>query len=58
MDGVDYKALLEKYITHVGQIEGATYVYSAWGSDVEFTPEEWEALQAAEMDGRRRYGRD
>jgi hypothetical protein len=35
---IDYEALLEKYIEHVGECEGVTFV--DYPSDVQFTDEE------------------
>lgn len=48
---IDYRALLSKYISHVGQEEGTTFLFDRPPSsynDVEFTDEEWAELQLLE----------
>jgi hypothetical protein len=45
---MDYKEILRKYIIHVGQCEGTTFISkinSKWYSDVKFTDEEKEELK-------------
>jgi len=45
---MDYEALLKKYMQHVGDCEGITFVHllnSGAGRDVEFSEEEVEALE-------------
>lgn len=45
---MDYKTLLEKYVSHVLQMEGATFIgwlNSGRLSEVEFTAEEAEELR-------------
>lgn len=41
---VDYQALLQKYMQHVSDCEGTTFVRTARHSDVVFTPAEEQAL--------------
>jgi hypothetical protein len=46
-DKIDYRDLLKRYITHVGQCEGSVFIDAAmhkWHSDVKFTAEETAAL--------------
>ena len=40
---MDYKALLIKYINHVADNEGVTFIKDTWKSD-DFTAEEWAEL--------------
>lgn len=49
MSEIDYRALLVKYIDHVGRCEGTVFISDLWRehSDVLFTDEEWTALEAA-----------
>ncbi|QIW86587.1 hypothetical protein AMA2_28 [Achromobacter phage AMA2] len=45
---MDYKTLLEKYVSHVSQMEGTTFIgwlNSGRLSEVEFTAEEAEELR-------------
>lgn len=42
---VDYKALLEKYIEHVGECEGVDFIGDQWRRISAFTDEEWAALR-------------
>ena len=56
--GVDYAALLVKYIAHVSLEEGDDYIDKIWNgrgrtSFVEFSDEEVEALKEAELQSRR-----
>ena len=44
---MDYKALLKKYIRHVFDHEGVTFIYSA-NMPSEFTPAEQAELEALE----------
>lgn len=49
---MDYKALLVKYIAHLHSVEGANFIDTGRDSDVVFTGEEREALEAcAELAG-------
>lgn len=44
---MDYQKLLTKYMAHVADCEGVTFVNDGTGySDVKFTPEEWAELRA------------
>ena len=47
---MDYKLLLEKYVRHVLESEGCTYIPPAWFfmSDVTFTEEEVKELEAVD----------
>lgn len=44
---MNFEELLRKYIDHVGQCEGVTFLSSRWAGDstVEFSDEEWAELQ-------------
>lgn len=47
LGGVDYQALLLKYIRYIGDVEGANYINphdNRYLSDQEFTAEEWAEL--------------
>lgn len=49
---VNYEALLRKYINHVGECEGTTFL-SPWRDrlgGVEWTDEEWETLTRLESE--------
>lgn len=52
---MDYRALLKKYINHVGLSEGTTFLGNhdrgAFGDSVEFTDAEWTMLQVIEQEG-------
>lgn len=51
---IDYKDLLRKYIQHVGECEGISYIHAlnhSYMSKVLFSDEEVNALQALESDG-------
>jgi hypothetical protein len=45
---VDYRKLLEKYISHVKDCEGVDFINFGdnTGSEAKFSKEEWEILQA------------
>lgn len=53
---IDYEELLKKYMDHVGQCEGTTFIEgyrngSGYGeSDIVFTDEEWEELERLDRD--------
>jgi hypothetical protein len=45
-DTIDYKQLLRKYIEHVGQTEGTTFISKVnWCSDITFNDEEVAELE-------------
>ena len=55
MPNVDYRALLKKYIQHVGGCEGVTFLSDhrtpgGYSYQDGFTPEEWAALKALEYE--------
>lgn len=43
-----YEELLKKYMRHVVELEGLTFLREVERQDAIFTPEEWAALQAME----------
>jgi hypothetical protein len=45
---MDYRELLKKYINHVGEEEGTTFL--SWDGDDRFTEAEWDELQALEAE--------
>jgi hypothetical protein len=47
---IDYRELLIKYIAHVGECEGVTFILSWDHVPKPFTPEEWSELVA--LDGQ------
>jgi hypothetical protein len=44
-DYPDYRTLLLKYINHVGECEGTTFLSDRWHDDRLFTDEEWSVMQ-------------
>ena len=46
----DYKALLVKYMDHVTEVEGTTFLYNIGNSDVEFSTHEVAVLRAIEAE--------
>ena len=50
MENVDYRKILEKYISHVKSCEGTDFIENCaindYGSDVKFTEEEWLLLNS------------
>lgn len=52
MEPFDYRALLVKYICHVGDVEGSDFVSYAGESycEVKFTDQEIDELRAAQND--------
>jgi len=52
LSGMDYRALLVKYINHVGYEEGSTFLVHQ-GHEIEFTDEEWAELQVLDAEVNR-----
>lgn len=44
MMGIDYKELLQKYMSHVGFFEGIDYIGPGFENEETFTDEEWAEL--------------
>ena len=41
---IDYKALLLKYINHVAENEGVTFIKDTWRNEDIFSESEWDEL--------------
>ena len=41
---IDYKALLLKYINHVAENEGVTFIKDTWRNEDMFSEAEWDEL--------------
>ncbi len=41
---IDYKALLLKYINHVAENEGVTFIKDTWRNEDMFSKAEWDEL--------------
>lgn len=41
---IDYKALLLKYINHVAENEGVTFIKDTWRNEDMFSEPEWDEL--------------
>jgi hypothetical protein len=46
---IDYRLLLLKYISHVGDYEGCTFIPTCSRPD-EFTEQEWEELERLDLE--------
>lgn len=51
MSEIDYRKLLKKYITHVSECEGVTFI-NDWRRTVHFTNEEWDELELLDEEAR------